>query len=140
MLILSFAYHVEQLNASQQRLCPTERLKSQHQTYSSLDISVVLLNQVIQILVLPDANFFLIRFVGVERRQRCGVSSTFVGTVAKLAMRQPFILLKGLTFQKLCSPDTFRPGDAQNKMIRPGLSLAHASLQSLLSWRKPSSW
>ncbi|MEC4212719.1 hypothetical protein, partial [Escherichia coli] len=26
----------------------------------------------------------------------------FNGTVAKLAMRQPFVLFKGLTFQKLC--------------------------------------
>ncbi|MEX9536313.1 hypothetical protein AB7Y21_20515, partial [Escherichia coli] len=26
----------------------------------------------------------------------------FDGTVAKLAMRQPFVLFKGLTFQKLC--------------------------------------
>ncbi|MBK3286325.1 arsenical resistance protein ArsH, partial [Klebsiella pneumoniae] len=25
-----------------------------------------------------------------------------LGTVAKLAMRQPFVLFKGLTFQKLC--------------------------------------
>ncbi|WP_252499382.1 type II toxin-antitoxin system death-on-curing family toxin, partial [Escherichia coli] len=30
------------------------------------------------------------------------VSAT--GTVAKLAMRQPFVLFKGLTFQKLCLP------------------------------------
>ncbi|MQR65949.1 integrase, partial [Escherichia coli] len=29
---------------------------------------------------------------------------TFGGTVAKLAMRQPFVLFKGLTFQKLCLP------------------------------------
>ncbi|MBQ5224863.1 type VI secretion system contractile sheath large subunit, partial [Klebsiella pneumoniae] len=28
--------------------------------------------------------------------------STSAGTVAKLAMRQPFVLFKGLTFQKLC--------------------------------------
>ncbi|RLX00072.1 hypothetical protein EAI65_23810 [Escherichia coli] len=28
----------------------------------------------------------------------------FPGTVAKLAMRQPFVLFKGLTFQKLCLP------------------------------------
>ncbi|WP_311240743.1 flavin reductase family protein, partial [Escherichia coli] len=28
----------------------------------------------------------------------------FNGTVAKLAMRQPFVLFKGLTFQKLCLP------------------------------------
>ncbi len=26
----------------------------------------------------------------------------YQGTVAKLAMRQPFVLFKGLTFQKLC--------------------------------------
>ncbi|EPO1854187.1 recombinase family protein, partial [Shigella flexneri] len=30
--------------------------------------------------------------------------STDGGTVAKLAMRQPFVLFKGLTFQKLCLP------------------------------------
>ncbi|MEO2878162.1 IS1 family transposase, partial [Escherichia coli] len=29
---------------------------------------------------------------------------THQGTVAKLAMRQPFVLFKGLTFQKLCLP------------------------------------
>ncbi|MFM2748645.1 hypothetical protein AB8Q28_29505, partial [Klebsiella variicola] len=32
----------------------------------------------------------------------------FTGTVAKLAMRQPFVLFKGLTFQKLCLPGAFR--------------------------------
>ncbi|MCH9950168.1 hypothetical protein K5725_24490, partial [Salmonella enterica] len=32
----------------------------------------------------------------------------FAGTVAKLAMRQPFVLFKGLTFQKLCLPGAFR--------------------------------
>uniref|UniRef100_UPI00403FA215 recombinase family protein n=1 Tax=Escherichia coli TaxID=562 RepID=UPI00403FA215 len=37
-----------------------------------------------------------------------------VGTVAKLAMRQPFVLFKGLTFQKLCLPGVFRPGDHHN--------------------------
>ncbi|MEV9470529.1 transposase, partial [Klebsiella pneumoniae] len=45
---------------------------------------------------------------------------TLVGTVAKLAMRQPFVLFKGLTFQKLCLPGAFRPGDHHNKMLRPG--------------------
>ncbi|MFU8395789.1 hypothetical protein ACNASU_27365, partial [Klebsiella pneumoniae] len=38
----------------------------------------------------------------------------FRGTVAKLAMRQPFVLFKGLTFQKLCLPGAFRPGDHHN--------------------------
>nr|MDN1544380.1 integrase [Escherichia coli] len=37
--------------------------------------------------------------------------TTAAGTVAKLAMRQPFVLFKGLTFQKLCLPGAFRPGD-----------------------------
>ena len=36
--------------------------------------------------------------------------SFILGTVAKLAMRQPFVLFKGLTFQKLCLPGAFRPG------------------------------
>ncbi|MEB0983168.1 hypothetical protein VC836_23160, partial [Citrobacter portucalensis] len=31
-------------------------------------------------------------------------AATINGTVAKLAMRQPFVLFKGLTFQKLCLP------------------------------------
>lgn len=54
-----------------------------------------------------------------------------VGTVAKLAMRQPFVLFKGLTFQKLCLPGAFRPGDHHNKMLRPGLCVVHASPQYL---------
>ena len=56
-----------------------------------------------------------------------GNISRFIGTVAKLAMRQPFVLFKGLTFQKLCLPGAFRPGDHHNKMLRPGLCVVHAS-------------
>ncbi len=55
----------------------------------------------------------------------------YQGTVAKLAMRQPFVLFKGLTFQKLCLPGAFRPGDHHNKMLRPGLCVVHASPQYL---------
>ncbi|WP_252383731.1 DUF4158 domain-containing protein, partial [Escherichia coli] len=42
-------------------------------------------------------------FIGKSRgdHNRLG---TVAGTVAKLAMRQPFVLFKGLTFQKLCLP------------------------------------
>lgn len=54
-----------------------------------------------------------------------------MGTVAKLAMRQPFVLFKGLTFQKLCLPGAFRPGDHHNKMLRLGLCVVHASPQYL---------
>ncbi len=59
------------------------------------------------------------------------VSELALGTVAKLAMRQPFVLFKGLTFQKLCLPGAFRPGDHHNKMLRPGLCVVHASPQYL---------
>ncbi|WP_427182989.1 DUF2913 family protein [Klebsiella pneumoniae] len=59
------------------------------------------------------------------------VMSDREGTVAKLAMRQPFVLFKGLTFQKLCLPGAFRPGDHHNKMLRPGLCVVHASPQYL---------
>ncbi len=52
------------------------------------------------------------------------------GTVAKLAMRQPFVLFKGLTFQKLCLP-RISPRDHHNKMLRPGLCVVHASPQYL---------
>lgn len=44
------------------------------------------------------------RFLTKQKR------SLAAGTVAKLAMRQPFVLFKGLTFQKLCLPGAFRPG------------------------------
>ncbi len=60
-----------------------------------------------------------------------GMEDAFFGTVAKLAMRQPFVLFKGLTFQKLCLPGAFRPGDHHNKMLRPGLCVVHASPQYL---------
>lgn len=59
------------------------------------------------------------------------VNGDLGGTVAKLAMRQPFVLFKGLTFQKLCLPGAFRPGDHHNKMLRPGLCVVHASPQYL---------
>ncbi|MDQ5761474.1 DDE-type integrase/transposase/recombinase, partial [Klebsiella pneumoniae] len=53
-------------------------------------------------------------------RQVKYLNNVIEGTVAKLAMRQPFVLFKGLTFQKLCLPGAFRPGDHHNKMLRPG--------------------
>ncbi|MGQ2207011.1 recombinase family protein, partial [Salmonella enterica] len=54
----------------------------------------------------------LISFAGTVAK--LAMRQPFVGTVAKLAMRQPFVLFKGLTFQKLCLPGAFRPGDHHN--------------------------
>ncbi|MEN8613519.1 recombinase family protein, partial [Escherichia coli] len=45
---------------------------------------------------------------GIAFRSLTESIDTTTGTVAKLAMRQPFVLFKGLTFQKLCLPGAFR--------------------------------
>ncbi|WP_433914502.1 TA system toxin CbtA family protein [Escherichia coli] len=78
---------------------------------------------------LCDAVNFLVEKYALVRTDQPGFSAS--GTVAKLAMRQPFVLFKGLTFQKLCLPGAFRPGDHHNKMLRPGLCVVHASPQYL---------
>ncbi len=61
-------------------------------------------DEVVRILVFWKASIVCSPSFCMERA--CGS----VGTVAKLAMRQPFVLFKGLTFQKLCLPGAFRPG------------------------------
>ncbi|PJK62495.1 DNA integrase IntI1, partial [Salmonella enterica subsp. enterica serovar Typhimurium] len=76
------------------------------------------------VVLTPDEVVRILGFLEGEHR-------LFAGTVAKLAMRQPFVLFKGLTFQKLCLPGAFRPGDHHNKMLRPGLCVVHASPQYL---------
>ncbi|WP_234805235.1 ABC transporter permease subunit, partial [Salmonella enterica] len=55
---------------------------------------------------------FLQNVLGLSPKTDIRLISAMVafGTVAKLAMRQPFVLFKGLTFQKLCLPGAFRPG------------------------------
>ncbi|EPV0654742.1 recombinase family protein (plasmid) [Klebsiella quasipneumoniae subsp. similipneumoniae] len=78
------------------------------------------------ITLLDDLKKRGITFIAIKDR-----IDTNAGTVAKLAMRQPFVLFKGLTFQKLCLPGAFRPGDHHNKMLRPGLCVVHASPQYL---------
>ena len=71
-----------------------------------------------------------VRGISINGEAQGGIRPPY-GTVAKLAMRQPFVLFKGLTFQKLCLPGAFRPGDHHNKMLRPGLCVVHASPQYL---------
>ncbi|MEH8654995.1 alcohol dehydrogenase catalytic domain-containing protein, partial [Klebsiella quasipneumoniae subsp. similipneumoniae] len=43
-------------------------------------------------------------YMGTSTFSEYTVCAEISGTVAKLAMRQPFVLFKGLTFQKLCLP------------------------------------
>lgn len=78
MLILSFAYHDYQFDACQQGLRSSERTKSQHRPCPSFGISVILLNQVIQIFILSDSDDFFIGFVGIEHGQRRSISATFI--------------------------------------------------------------
>ena len=76
-----------QFDAGQDRLCPSKRFESLHQAYPTFDIPVILFNQVIQILVLPDSNGFFFWFVGVECSQRCRVGTTFLnGRYLRLAL------------------------------------------------------
>ncbi|MFY9035618.1 recombinase family protein, partial [Klebsiella pneumoniae] len=44
----------------------------------------------------------LLRMIGDLQPGEVVIAEKIDGTVAKLAMRQPFVLFKGLTFQKLC--------------------------------------
>ncbi len=100
--------------------------------------SIIVVGAMLQTVGLPvlgvDAN---VAFQSVNVVSVLGAIAVFLasinifGTVAKLAMRQPFVLFKGLTFQKLCLPGAFRPGDHHNKMLRPGLCVVHASPQYL---------
>ncbi len=78
MLILPFAYHVNQFDASQERLCPAKRFEPQHLSYPTIDTTVILLNQVIQILALPEGDVFLFRFVGIERGQSRSIGAAFI--------------------------------------------------------------
>ncbi len=84
------------------------------------------------VVLTPDEVVRILGFLEGEHRLFAQLLyGTGMGTVAKLAMRQPFVLFKGLTFQKLCLPGAFRPGDHHNKMLRPGLCVVHASPQYL---------
>ncbi|HHU2693751.1 TPA: recombinase family protein [Escherichia coli] len=91
-------------------------------------VSVIAMNGMAFDLSSPYGRMLATFLSGIAEFERDLISE---GTVAKLAMRQPFVLFKGLTFQKLCLPGAFRPGDHHNKMLRPGLCVVHASPQYL---------
>ncbi|MDX8013153.1 hypothetical protein SK431_14510, partial [Escherichia coli] len=61
-------------------------------------------------LVCDDSSYYIYSIIFAEIEIKCicieniTLHNGTVGTVAKLAMRQPFVLFKGLTFQKLCLP------------------------------------
>lgn len=78
MVILPFAYHVNQFDARQYRLCAPKRFESQHLSYPTFDIPVILFDEVIQVLTLPDGDDSFIGFVGVECSQRCRVGTAFI--------------------------------------------------------------
>ena len=59
---------------------PPKLFESQHQSCPSFDVPVVLLNQIIKILGLPDGNRFIFCFVGVERRHSRPISATFINS------------------------------------------------------------
>lgn len=75
---MPFSYHVEQFYTRQKRLRPSKRFKTCPQLYPPFDITMILLNQVIQILALPDGNGFFLRVVGIERGQIRSIRAAFI--------------------------------------------------------------
>ncbi len=78
MPILSFAYHVNQLNTGQNGLRPTKRLNHRHQPCSSFAIPQVLRHKLIQAVTLPDGDGVIFLFPGIERAQRRRVGATLI--------------------------------------------------------------
>jgi hypothetical protein len=62
----------------QDSLCPSKGFESQHGACPAFDITVILFNQIIQLLILPDDNRFFVGYIGVKRCQRCRVGTTFI--------------------------------------------------------------
>jgi hypothetical protein len=76
-------------------------------------------------------NIVIVTTVDVFRSQLIEAFSHHRRHCCKVSDEAAFVLFKGLTFQKLCLPGAFRPGDHHNKMLRPGLCVVHASPQYL---------
>jgi hypothetical protein len=51
MLILPFAYHVDQFDTGQERLCPAKRFESQHLLYPTFEILMVLFTRLFRYLL-----------------------------------------------------------------------------------------
>ncbi|WP_248807940.1 transposase, partial [Escherichia coli] len=120
---ITFWLDDEAIQAWYESATPSSRGRPQR--YSDLAITTVLVIKRVFRLTLRAAQGFIDSIFSLMNVPlRCPdyscVSRRAKGTVAKLAMRQPFVLFKGLTFQKLCLPGAFRPGDHHNKMLRPG--------------------
>jgi hypothetical protein len=50
---LSFSNHIHRFDSAQRSSCTVERLQSHHQFYNSLNVSMILLNHIIQMFALP---------------------------------------------------------------------------------------
>lgn len=46
--------------------------------YPTFDITVTLLNEVVEVLALSDSDIFLFRFIGIERGQSGSIGATFI--------------------------------------------------------------
>ncbi|WP_247144664.1 transposase, partial [Escherichia coli] len=87
---ITFWLDDEAIQAWYESATPSSRGRPQR--YSDLAITTVLVIKRVFRLTLRAAQGFIDSIFSL------------MGTVAKLAMRQPFVLFKGLTFQKLCLP------------------------------------
>ncbi len=131
------AAHLLCIDVSKQAVqLASQRLEAfEHVTVENRKIPEDFYEQKFDLIVISEVAYYLTfdelgEFIE-QLKQALNPEGEILGTVAKLAMRQPFVLFKGLTFQKLCLPGAFRPGDHHNKMLRPGLCVVHASPQYL---------
>ncbi|HGF6151954.1 TPA: transposase, partial [Escherichia coli] len=104
---ITFWLDDEAIQAWYESATPSSRGRPQR--YSDLAITTVLVIKRVFRLTLRAAQGFIDSIFSLMNVPlRCpDYSCVSRGTVAKLAMRQPFVLFKGLTFQKLCLPGAF---------------------------------
>jgi hypothetical protein len=75
---IALSYHMYQFYSCQDCLRSPKRFGSQHSSAPSFDISMILLNQIVQVLALSDGYPFFFWFVGIECGQGHSIRKTFI--------------------------------------------------------------
>ncbi len=95
---LSLLNHANVFNSRNRFFGRKEVLESKHRSRSFLDKPMILFNNVVQILVLPDFNLFIFWQVFVKRIKGCLIASTFININF---IRRP-IFLESLSEKSFC--------------------------------------
>jgi hypothetical protein len=71
---------VNDFDTRQNSLCPSEGFESRHQFYPAFDVTVVLLNQVVQVITLPDLNAVILLPAGIKPCKGSRVCTAFINS------------------------------------------------------------